>query len=435
MKFFKSRFKELLLHYLALLITALILIYGAFITTGVGNELYQCYANLFLHGTDYFLTHPETRNYHVCLETVTYANGIHNKLPAEYPIMSLIPMLAPLIFGNAFYTQAMVALLLGTLFATYLLLSAIKSKRAAIVFLLYVCIGGFGIAVERLDSIIGCLILLCLYLAEKKIFWRAYSILAVAALMKIIPIVLILPLFLSEQGKGKMKTLRKYQRVMMFIIIGLVTFSTSLLIDTKGTFLPLQYNSQRPIEVESVPASIMVGLSKMHLVKICYGSGYGSYNMYGDYNGKCNNKSYTAYRTFAQAIITTGTFLFLLGLLFLTKQFLQKKLRLSHFFLASLLLFLSTTKVLSPQYFLWIFPLIAYLYGVDKIWTPLTILLAFLTTLIYPFMFGTTIFFQPNPTWFNETIALRNMILVFVAVAYLFNFYNVRNRDFRSEDI
>jgi len=415
--------KHIFVHYVVILITSVILLYGSYVTLGIGNDLYECYATVFLHGAD------EMPPQSVCLETVSYVDGHHNRLPVEYPILALIPMLIPTIAGGALYAEAMTGFLLIFVFIIYFLLYYKRSKASAFTFLLYLVIGGFGITLERLDIIIGAFILICLWLAEQKRFFRAYLLLAMTTMMKFVPLFLLLPLFLSEQKGTHKNDLKKFHGLTVFMTIVLLTFGISFLIDSRGTTLPFQYNAQRPIELESVPATIMNGLKEAHGVNICYGAGYGSYNIYGNYHGKCNNKDYTAYQSFDQIIITTGTFFFLLGLLLLAKQFINNKLTLPQFFLGTLLLFVTTTKVLSPQYFLWIFPLIAYVYGYDKVWTPLTVILAFLTSLIFPYLFGGTIFALPNPAWLTNTITVRNLLLIGITVCYVFNCFNLRNRN------
>src|SRR5438309_1745270 len=93
--------RDFLLHTFVIIFTGLFLIYGYSVTTGVGINLYQCYANLFLHGLNFFVTHPDAQSYSECLKNIRVTDGAYSKLPAEYPLLSLIPMLIPMIAGNA----------------------------------------------------------------------------------------------------------------------------------------------------------------------------------------------------------------------------------------------------------------------------------------------------------------------------------------------
>ncbi len=426
----KVYLSDFVLHTVVVILFGLLLLYGKSVTFGTGIDLYQCYANVFLHGPNFFKTHPEARNYAACLSNVTMHEGSYNKLPAEYPLLSTIPMLLAMVGGNAMYSSVFIFLILVVLLSIYFFLFYYASKKAAFAYLIYVIVGGFGIALERLDIIVGELVLLSLYLANEKKFYSSYIILAIATMFKLVPIFLVLPLFLAEQIEFRKKTPKRFYGLGIFLLTCLIFFIISLGIDAKGTFSPLTYNAERPMQIESVPATIMLKLSSLHIVNTCFGSGFGSFNVYGLQEEKCNAQNYALFNSLFQAITTLGVLIFISGLMYLSKLFLSKKMTLSHFYLGIFLLFLSTSKVFSPQYLLWIFPLIAYIYRFDKVWFIITYIIAFLTTMIYPFSYGHTTFFTPyiNFPLFLNSIAIRNLILVLLTFFYIFNIFNIRQR-------
>ncbi|HEY7356654.1 MAG TPA: hypothetical protein VH590_09315, partial [Ktedonobacterales bacterium] len=90
------------------------------------------------------------------------------------------------------------------------------------------------------------------------------------------------------------------------------------------------------------------------------------------------------------------------------------KLALGQGFVAMVAVVLASNKLLSPQYIMWILPLVAYVEGFDLLW--LTI--CALTTLIFPFIYQTRhpILLVPTNPAFLPTIALRNAFLVTAAV-------------------
>lgn len=102
------------------------------------------------------------------------------------------------------------------------------------------------------------------------------------------------------------------------------------------------------------------------------------------------------------------------GTLLVCWRVFNGKLSLGQAFVALVAVVLVSNKLLSPQYIIWVLPLVAYVEGFDLLW--LTI--CALTTLIFPFMYQTRhpILLVPTNPAFLPTIALRNAFLVAAAV-------------------
>jgi hypothetical protein len=90
------------------------------------------------------------------------------------------------------------------------------------------------------------------------------------------------------------------------------------------------------------------------------------------------------------------------------------KLSLGQGFVALVAVVLASNKLLSPQYLMWVLPLVAYVLGFDLLW--LTI--CALTTLIFPFIYETRhpLLLVPTNPAFLPTITLRNTLLVTATV-------------------
>lgn len=404
--------KDISFHTFLLAIAGSILIFGSLITTLVDINLYRCYANVFL-----------VKNFAFCLSK----NIPHSILPAEYPILALIPMVVALIGGNALYTITFSLLMFSVIMGIYFFLYYRSSKGAAVSFLIYCIVGAFGLAVSRLDIIVGLLIVISLHLANKKRFYGAYTILAIATMFKIIPLLLVLPVFLAEQSQTREKTIARFHGLCLYAIICLGIFAISLSIDAPGTLSPLTFNFHRPIQVESTLASVLVGFSYLQRIHYCFAPGYGSLNIYGFQAGQCNPTNLTVYNSLNQIVLFSGMLLFFLGLFYVILLFIFKKISLSQAYLAILLVFLSTGKVFSPQYLLWLYPLIAYIYGFDRRWFVITITIGVLTTVIYPFLYGQTIFTSPYAQvhLLANVIFARNVLFVLLTVFYLSNFLHI----------
>lgn len=390
--------------------------YGYSITRGAGIGLYRFYANAFL-------PHRESGRF------------MFGRLPIEYPVLSLIPMLVPLIGGSALYTTLFMLFMFAFVIGTYLFLLHYASRYAAFAYILYTLIGGFGIALGRLDVVLGTLILLSLYKAEKKKYAQAYILLALATMYKIVPLLLVVPLFVAEQhNRSTKKNTRSWKRfsgIILYCAACLLFFLVSYAIGGQQSLLPYAFGLSRPIQVESIPASILIVLAASGIVRICVAQDFASVNIYGRVGAICNSAHNVLYASISREIVLAMALLFFCSLAYTMSLFIRRKITLAHCFLSVLLVFIATNKVFSPQYLLWLYPLIAYLYRFHKRWVLITTTIALLTTLIYPFFYGgTTVVPYFGLQVMLASIVIRNLFFIFFTVIYLFNIFNLRNEQY-----
>jgi len=121
---------------------------------------------------------------------------------------------------------------------------------------------------------------------------------------------------------------------------------------------------------------------------------------------------------------------FALGCLYTIWLQWRGKLNIVQAFIALLLVFIVTGKVFSPQYLIWVLPLLAYAYPLDLIWFPYWALISLLTTLIYPYLYTrtpqiTSVYLVPG---FLEIVGLRDALLMVLTLAFLFNWLHIRER-------
>ena len=170
-------------------------------------------------------------------------------------------------------------------------------------------------------------------------------------------------------------------------------------LDGKGLLhLVSQDALSRPIQIESVPSSLLwlgtfLGFPAMP------NQSYFSLNLVGP----------------LEVVIKPLSLLALVvGTLLVCWQVRRGELRLGQGFVAMIAVVLASNKLLSPQYIMWILPLVAYVEGFDLLW--LTI--CALTTLIFPFIYQTRhpILTVPTNPAFLPTITLRNALLVIATV-------------------
>jgi hypothetical protein len=201
---------------------------------------------------------------------------------------------------------------------------------------------------------------------------------------------------------------------LMFIglVLGVTACFGALI--SNGVFSWLSYLYLRPVEVESI-GSVLLWLASFLGVPVEWKTTFGSLN---------------ALSPIAGVVSQVFVILFCLGYIFIVIQQWKGKMDLVQASLASLLVLVTTSKVFSPQYLLWLTPLLAYsASGKRRLWLYWGGI-SILTTLIYPIYYG--IIAKLNvpslAPGFLPAILLRNGLFVLLTVAYLFNFWNLRER-------
>ena len=425
--------------YLPIIFVSILMLGGAswqFFWLHTDAARYQCYALTFWMGSSGAQLLPASQ----CsfLPTSAVAQPPFHILPLEYPPLTLVlfslALLAPL-----FYYQIIFAILMSLISVLiYWLLLRYGPRGAALAFALYLLIGAFATAAGRFDLVPAALTLLCLIAAERKHWTYAYVALAFGFLLKIYPILLLPALFIAEQqGAQRMytpqnsptlkslpgelwHTLRgighwRWKNTLIFLGILLGVTGFFALFDFKGAVLSqLSYFANRPVQVESTISTLLwLGTLFGFPVQTVYT--YGSVNMISALGGP---------------IAILFDLLFVLG--YISIIFLQwrGKLDIVQSCIALLLVFIVTGKVFSPQYLIWIVPLLAYSGAFDSLWLVTWVSISLLTTIVYPYLYTRTLSATGAPyvPGFIQSVAVRNALLVLLTLAYLFNWFHIRRR-------
>jgi hypothetical protein len=390
--------------------------YGARIRNGDVLE-YQRYAMTFWFG------HPPFRH-----------------LPVEYPPLTILPftltIVPPLPDPVVVFAWWMGALLI----ATYFWLRHVGTSRRAIVFVAYLLIGATSTVLARYDLFPALATLLALWACERGRFRLAYGLLAVGVLLKLYPAFLIpivaanqwrtmrappMPeraarhttLWLSRLGSWRRELSRlrhqaaseltsaptrtvaqELARCVALIVAG---FVVAALLSPTGALSGFTYASARPLQIESTPATLLwigswFGLAA-HPVYT-----YHSLNLVGPLDVVLKPLS---------ALALAG------GCLLVYWHVARGRLPIGQAFVACLCVVLVTNKIFSPQYLIWVLPLVAYVMGLRLAW----VFIGLLTTLVYPFIY----FAYPHirlvayDPLFLPALALRNALLLYVTVRLL----------------
>jgi hypothetical protein len=199
-----------------------------------------------------------------------------------------------------------------------------------------------------------------------------------------------------------------------------VGFAIARILNPDGWLSPFTYNTVRPIQVESVPATILWVGSWIGLPAWPDHS-FHSFNLVGPLTGSLN---------------VLSTVALLGGCMWIYWRQLTGHMSFVRALLACTLVIICSSRVFSPQYLLWVIPLVAAIERkYDLVWLAVCVL----TTLVYPFayrgfqLYGLT---TPDsyPVLFLALIGARNALLVVATARYLLPHLDARRRPIEVED-
>lgn len=123
-------------------------------------------------------------------------------------------------------------------------------------------------------------------------------------------------------------------------------------------------------------------------------------------------------------------FLFVVGYVYAIFLQWRGKLDVVQTSISLLLVFIATGKVFSPQYLIWVIPLLAYSGAYDRFWLVAWGSISLLTIIIYPYFYSRMIDTVKTPSvpGFIQIVTARNVLFVLLTLAYLFNWYHIRRR-------
>ena len=274
--------------------------------------------------------------------------------------------------------------------------------------------------------------------AERKHWSIAYIVLAVAVLLKIYPILFLPALFIAEQrDAGRFytpqptmtartlprelwQTLRglvRWQWKHCLIFLGVLIGVTALfaLLNAQGAGeSQFSYFLNRPMQIEASGSSLL-------WIAALFGFPAHTVYTFGSLNVVSSLDS---------TVSLLSSAAFALGCLYVIWLQWRNKLNIVQTFIALLLVFIVTGKVFSPQYLIWVLPLLAYAYPLDLFWFPCWTLISLLTTIIYPYLYTrttqiTSVYLVPG---FLEIVGIRDALLLLLTLAFLFNWLHIRER-------
>ncbi|HJT56367.1 MAG TPA: glycosyltransferase family 87 protein [Ktedonobacteraceae bacterium] len=427
--------------YLPIIIVIVLMFFGAswqFFWTHTDGARYECYALTYWLGSSAEKLLPAVQCAFLNASSVVQAQPPFHMLPLEYPPLTVVifslALIAPL-----YYYQLLFAVLMALMTVLiYWLLLRYAPRGAGLAFAIFMLIGAWATAQGRFDLVPAALTLLCLIAAERKHWTAAYIALAFGFLLKIYPILFLPALFIAEQHDAQrllippkslsMQSLPRelahllrgipgwrWKNTLIFfaVIVGITGFFA--LFDFQGAVVSqLSYFANRPVQAEATGSTLLwIGTQLGFPVHVVYT--YGSVNLVS---------------ALGQPVSLLFDVLLVLGYVYTIWLQWRSKMDVVQAFIAILLVFIVTGKVFSPQYLIWIIPLLVYSGAYNRFWILTWVSISLLTTLIYPYFYLRTLnaTLAPYVPGFIPAVALRDALLLLLTLAYLFNWFQARHR-------
>ncbi len=330
-------------------------------------------------------------------------------LPPEYPFLTLLPFSLPLLAPFAWYQVVFALLMIALAGLLYVVLLRAQTRAAALAFAFYLALGSWATAAGRFDLIPAGLTLGAVLFAGKVRWNRAFLLLALATLCKFYPVLLVVPFWLAQQMQHKDQKWTSWKRWSgLGIFIGLSALVTlvSLLLNVSNTLIPFTYFLNRPIQIESFPGTL-IWFSSLLGHPTQYNMAYQSLNFVS---------SLTRY------ISPLTTLLEIAALLYIFWLQWRGRLDIYAASLLTLLVIIVTGKVFSPQYLIWVTPLVALVGKAHWRWLLSWGLVCALTTFMFPLHYSGLHEIQN----FYAVICVRNLLILGITCTLLV-WYNKRH--------
>jgi hypothetical protein len=361
---------------------------------GSGNQVYYEHASFIFQG------HPPYR------DTVL-----------EYPPLSLVVLLPPMLLAGdtwqygVWFRYEMLLLDLAALFTIAGLarrLGARPWKALAVYTAGLLAIG--SVATQRYDLLPAVLVLWALYSFSRQSYTLSWVALALGAMAKVYPVFLVPLLAIYQLFRRDHRGLAKGAAV--FAAITAASLLPWVILSPAGMWQSFQYHASRGLQIESTWASALMVMESLGLTSLEVEYGHGSINLASPLANTLANIA-------TPAVLAALAMVYLLSLRGWRRLQAGDDAESRHRTASSemlawetlaILASLVTGRVLSPQFLIWLLPLVA-LVGGRWLW-PLGLLMAAiaaLTRYIYPIAYSDLMHLEPLAV---GLLAARNGLLV-----------------------
>jgi hypothetical protein len=328
----------------------------------------------------------------------------------EYPPGSLPAFVPPALFSASqasfidLFSVEMALALVATLLLTALGTRRLRGSGAWILPAATFALAAvllYPVAVTRYDAVVALTLGLAVYFAALggRYLPLAYASLGFGTAAKFVPALAVLPLALTRRGAVR--------SCAVFLAVVALFFVPFAVLGGQGLLQTFTYQAERGLQVESLAASVLIFLRSITSIVF----EHGAFEVRGE--GVDLASSFSPLLTLLLLAVTG----FAMWWEFRRCGGLGVEAFPRHA-AALILAFMLGSRVLSPQYMIWLLPLVPLSAGgfVGVIICALFLAACFTTTLVFPIHYGDLLSFRyPGP----ELLLARNMLLIILWVSLL----------------
>jgi len=329
----------------------------------------------------------------------------------EYPPLSLIFFGLPRVItsSDALYTKVFqFELLVFDIIGLVLIFDIARRlgeapwKALSIYTLAVLAVG--PIIIQTFDIIPAVMTLAAIYLFWLEKHNASWAVLALGTLTKIYPIV-IAPIFFIIYFKNRQfKQMRN--GAVTFLAVCVITILPFIILGSGSILNLVSYHTQRGVQIESTYSAIVLVLAKLGLTSVTAGYSFGSLNIV--------NPTAAVLAKFSTYIMVVSLLIVYWFIYRQVKPGKSQFTRLGAYALLTLATTMATSKILSPQYFVWLIPIFPFICGRWR--TPILaifILIGGLTYDIFPLHYPELQNIQATAV---AILVARDILLVLLAV-------------------
>ncbi len=382
-----------------------------------------------LFNTIYQMPYTSTGIYYEYASMVLEGSVPYRDFALEYPPFSLVFFILPLLFTSsmeafsvAFQIQVFLFNLLGLYMIYRIANHQEKSPREMLAVYTAAVLAIGPIIAQKYDVFPAILVLVSLYFFSTGKHKASWAMLALGTMAKLFPAI-IAPVYIAYYLIN-----RQYKRIWsgigIFAGVSLMAFLPFLIAGPGSLLSLLDYHALRGVQLESVYSGLLLMANKLGLITIELEFSAGSWNVASP---------------LADTLAVISTFVLAASLL-LSYWLIYRRiapgeyciLEMAACCLLACSVMLITNKVLSPQYLIWLLPLLPLLSGRLRYgaWA-IFIMAGMLTYYIFPLNYFGLMALEPGAV---TILFLRNVLLVVLAVFFAICVYSLRNPENADHD-
>jgi hypothetical protein len=282
----------------------------------------------------------------------------------EYPPLALLVLVLPRIFSAdtfwynvGFVAEMFIFFVIGLFVISKLAEKLGKDQKKLMLAYTILMLLLFELVIDRYDIIPAVIALAAVYCFVTKRYTWAFALLAIGMMVKLYPAVLfpvfMIPLIMNKEWKNALKGAAAFGAVCLAVVIPVVMLQPDMLSGFIG------YHADRPLQIESLSASLIYPFVLLGLTGVTFGFGFGSDNMLGPLPD-ATAQILTPLMVVA-VLAVCGLYLFVLSRI----KNCSAEDRLFFFSVAAVLTimaFILSGKVFSAQYLIWIIPPVLFMF-------------------------------------------------------------------------